>query len=866
MDVPIEVRNASGKSRYGRYVATEKLGAGGMGEVWQAYDSDLGRWVALKLLKGDDDEGTARFKREAQMAARLSHPNIAAIYEVGEDGGRHFIAMQLVRGRTLWKLSPAEPRLAARIVRDAARAVHYAHRQGIIHRDLKPDNIMVEDGSEQRVVVMDFGLAKTLYAGHSITVSGVLAGTPAYMSPEHARGETLDPRSDVYTLGATLHAGLTGSPPFDGDNPMAVLKKVEETEAAPIAGDLGAIVARAMAKQRGRRYATAALLADDLDRWMRGARVAARRVGLADRVGRIAGRLRSAPVAAAASIALAMAAAVIAFLARAYVGERRAIAREREERGRAERARDAHVAAEARVRDFREALASRSRRAATAGREAVKALEAALAVEPRADAWLRLAQCRRLMGEDARPALARALEACPAHVDALFEALRDRMARAETAELRLYMSLTMGETTRTAPARGVTPGTLAELRALFDRASAAGLDADRRRYVEALLEFLSGRTAEAESAVARYFDAQDADGEAFAARGRMRQAMGRTEEALADFTRASELNPLSDEYLSGRAMALFILGRYAEAAADLTSALAIRPDSVELLSRRARTYQGERRTSDAEADLARAVAIDPRRAATYVTRGALYGELRRYDEALADYAKALDLEPDNTAALCNRASIHVTLRNLEAAEADFERALRVDALFAPALGGRAILRWQQGRRAEAEADWKRVIETAQNPAPYLLARGDSFARAGRTEEALADLDRAVELQPKSVTVRYERARARFGLGRWAEAEADFTEVIAQQPNRSIAYRLRGSARRQLRRYADAEADFTRAIELEPQAWYTWGDRGATRVEMGRVSEGVADIEHALRLKPDDQELRELLRRARGGSR
>jgi serine/threonine-protein kinase len=182
--------SADAANWFGKHLRTTKLGSGGGGEVWRAYDTVLGRWVALKLLKGTDEEEVVRFHREAQLAGRLSHPNIAAIYEVGSAGGRFYIAMQLVDGRTLRALG-ADARRAATLLRDAARAVAYAHEEGVIHRDLKPDNLMVAGGSH--VYVMDFGLARAVSAsagsggaGGAPTLSGVAVGTPSYMAPEQA--------------------------------------------------------------------------------------------------------------------------------------------------------------------------------------------------------------------------------------------------------------------------------------------------------------------------------------------------------------------------------------------------------------------------------------------------------------------------------------------------------------------------------------------------------------------------------------------------------------------------------------------------------------------------------------------------------
>ncbi len=268
-------------SDVGRYRLESKLGAGGMGEVWRAADAELGRPVALKFLRGDDPDEVARFKREAQIAAQLAHPNIAAIYEVGDAGGRPFIAMQCVDGRTLSHAARGDVRLAVRLVRDAALAVQYAHQQGVIHRDLKPSNIMVEGGpADPRVYVMDFGLAKRVSREQSLTTSGMLMGTPAYMAPEQARGESrrITARSDVYSLGATLYELVAGRPPFDGRDVIDLLVKVVQEDPTPLARvdrDLGTIIMKCLEKEPARRYASARDLADDLTRWLAGEAIAA---------------------------------------------------------------------------------------------------------------------------------------------------------------------------------------------------------------------------------------------------------------------------------------------------------------------------------------------------------------------------------------------------------------------------------------------------------------------------------------------------------------------------------------------------------------------------------------------------------------
>ncbi|MFN7973983.1 MAG: FG-GAP-like repeat-containing protein [Acidobacteriota bacterium] len=292
--------------RVGRYVKLRELGHGGFGTVWLAWDTELARRVALKILHAVQGGSVERLRREATLAASLSHPNIAAVYEVGEDPP--FIAMQYLEGQTADRLKPSHEE-AARMVRDAAEAVRHAHARGVVHRDLKPQNLMVSpDG---RVTVMDFGLARPTAAEGKLTMTGSVVGTPAFMAPEQVRGESkMDVRTDVYGLGVTLYALLTGHPPFEDDDVAAVLMKVAQVDPPwprqrdpAVARDLDTIVQKAMAKEPARRYATVADLADDLGRWLAGESILGRPVSLAYRAWRT---VRRNPVAAVLALMLAL--------------------------------------------------------------------------------------------------------------------------------------------------------------------------------------------------------------------------------------------------------------------------------------------------------------------------------------------------------------------------------------------------------------------------------------------------------------------------------------------------------------------------------------------------------------------------------
>ncbi|HYE99402.1 MAG TPA: serine/threonine-protein kinase, partial [Planctomycetota bacterium] len=312
----------------GRYVKVERLGEGGMGTVHRAWDTDLSRWVALKLLTAARDaEARERFLREARTAARLDHPGIVTVYDAGQDGEECYIAMKLVEGRSLHGSRPA-PREAARLIREAALAVHDAHLRGIVHRDLKPGNLLLDRSG--RVFVSDFGIAREIRVDTRLTASGSLLGTPAYMAPEQARDDrsAVGPATDVYALGATLYELVAGAPPFQDDNLYELLTKVVQEEPPPLAGDreLAIVAAHCLEKDPALRYASAEALAEDLRRYLEGEPLAARPPGLLERVRRAVLRrpLRTAAPALVLLLLLALGGWSLTAVARRAEAERAA--------------------------------------------------------------------------------------------------------------------------------------------------------------------------------------------------------------------------------------------------------------------------------------------------------------------------------------------------------------------------------------------------------------------------------------------------------------------------------------------------------------------------------------------------------------
>jgi serine/threonine-protein kinase len=264
-----------------RYEVGRLLGAGGMAEVFEGRDRLLARRVAIKVLQAQfarDPSFLIRFKREAQAAASLSHPNIVGVYDTGTEDGTHFIVMEYVEGRTLKDVIRAEgplyPERAAEVCADVCSALIAAHARGLIHRDIKPGNVMLTP--EGKVKVMDFGIARAT-TSETITQTAAVVGTAQYISPEQAQGQTVDYRSDLYSTGCCLYEMLTGTVPFTGATPVAIAyRHVREDPTPPrmlnpdVPAPLEAITLKAMSKLPDNRYQTAAEMHDDLERFRNG--------------------------------------------------------------------------------------------------------------------------------------------------------------------------------------------------------------------------------------------------------------------------------------------------------------------------------------------------------------------------------------------------------------------------------------------------------------------------------------------------------------------------------------------------------------------------------------------------------------------
>jgi len=829
--LPPEVQAVRGEPdrRLAEFVLVTRLGRGGLGEVWKAWDTRLGRWVAIKLpnAKPDDEAAAKRFTREALAAARLSHPNIVSIHRVAEEDGRAFIVMQYVQGRTLNGLR-LTLREALETMRAVGLAVHYAHEQGVIHRDLKPGNIMV--GADGRAFVLDFGLAHLQEAGRTHSREGLVAGTAAYMSPEQARGEPAarERATDVYSLGATLYETVTGRAPFEGGSFAATLEKVLHGEpsaprslAASLPRDVETVILKAMEKEPARRYAAAKDLADDLDRCLRDEPVAARRATLRAVIGR---RLRRHSRGLAAAAFLAALVGGVAVFARLEARRTEDLGREREARLRVE------AESEDRLR-----LSGEREREQQGRLEAIRKDQEVRLQAVRKDQETRTRAIRELSRVSLQAVLelrrAGANERMSEFLPSLESSYREAVSSApEVAEIDYLMGRLYRAVMDDARARELQAAALRKepdyAPALYERivlGSKAYGEARRRARAGAGMlppgpvtpeaaRAAAGRDPGADPALAQVREELAADCarlEALVGTGWVREGAVRLTEA---------------HVWSARGVFAFHAGEAGRARPLLDRALAADPSKEEAWEALAGTWLAgvDRHSPPAEQEEAYAAA---ERAYTeglardrgYVPHWAGRGGVRALRAALRSQTGQ---DP---------------LVDFQAAEDDLSEAVRLSP-GADVLGRRAMLRASLGLHR---------MRLGENPVR-------DFG------EAEADLERALALDPAHAWTRVRRAfvnryRAEYGMGKGESpvGKADLVEqdaALALQADPSIAeawvnravartYRAAYRSARGEDATADfggAEADFDESLRRNPSSPEAWERRGFLRLEEARA--------------------------------
>jgi tetratricopeptide (TPR) repeat protein len=842
------------------FILVDLRGRGGAGEVWRAWDRRLDRWVAVKLSTAslESASGRERFEREALAAARLRHPNIVPVYQVGAERGRPFLVMPFITGRTL-EGQRLEVRRALEIVRTAARAVEHAHRQGLVHRDLKPANVMVDEAGE--VFVLDFGLVYLRRESASrLTRPGDVLGTAAFMSPEQARSDehATDVGTDIYGLGATLYALVTGRPPFEGDSFAAVVAKVLNEDPPPLRRSgpgldarLVAVIARAMAKDPRQRYPSAAALAEDLDRLLAGRPPDARRPSVRTR---LAAWARRHPV-----LATSLAAGVLALAGGAAL------------RLRVEAERRAAVDALREVARLSLESALERRRAGDtrAMRRALPLLQAAYdKVRARG---AREAEVEYLMGRmhralmDEPKALAhqrQALALEPGYGPALYEqvvllsAAYARTLDDAFAKLLVAEPLSRERVEAIERARPELATKAADLLLYAKRLEHLDLGQTRVQAARGIVAYLRGLHAEAREQLRRALATDPLMEEAWDALARAEEAGSGWRAAEATYGEALALDRGYAPHHIGRCELRRRIGRYREAVADADAAIAIDPGLIDgwICRAGAQTNIGHDLTmSNADARAAYAAAE------------------RDYDEVLRRSGGRLGHHGRGTLHRYRALYLMRTggdpLPDLDASAADHDRSVALEP-DAPehftgrgrTYGRRAVLRMERGQDASSDvqaaiADFTHAYTLDHRRADALMWRGDLYAnrarfRAARGEAAWDDFA-AASTDLEAALVQHDAdpwAHYHRGMHRTWQAEAE--SAAGRDPTESLAIAQRGLtfAARRLPRYADPQVLLARVHLVRAAHLRTLGQDAAASLASAAFT-----LERALVVDPNSAE-------------
>jgi tetratricopeptide (TPR) repeat protein len=865
----------------GKYVLVSPIGSGGMGAVHRAWDTELSRWVALKLLsESEDQESRARFVREARAVAGLDHPGIIPVYEAGQVEGDFYIAMKLIEGSSLRGMRPPA-REAARLLRDASRAVHAAHERGLIHRDLKPANLLLE--SSGRVYVSDFGIAHEIRVDTRLTASGSLLGTPAYMAPEQARGELarIGAPTDVYSLGVTLYELLTGGPPFQDENLYELMKRVVEEDPVrvrtlnPDAGlDLEMIVQRCLEKDPSQRYPSALALAEDLDRYLAGEPVAARGPGLPYHLRKRLGKNPFRTISLIAAIA-GLAAAVVYLNARLVFF--------RAERS-AERAAQERHAEQLKAAIQKEALLKQNvAEASELLRRALEQVKDAKALwrvrTSRREQWERLfdsaleitdaaiAKYPELPGgpytrgeilqargrwSEAIDSLNRAIELEPqlpeawyrrglCHLELYSQALSEQAS--ESSELKASGS----EASRRARGAPHKERALADLRR---HAVLRGRKDDpESRYAQAAISYIEGRYEEAEQLCDRILAEAQTDEAVWLLRANVQTARKEYAAAVRTVdTLLSSVMPQCAEAYHVRGVARMGLRELVEARDDFAKTLGLDPKAT-----CARVdfgwASGELGDFAGEIDACtKAIETDPRSARAYAQRGWAKGKLDDFRGKVEDCSKAIEIDPGYVDAYNYRAVGLLHLGDARGALEDTTKAIEIDPLHAVAYSNRAMAHLKRSSFKEALADIEKAIEL--DPRAYNFTTRCSIKVAlGDLKGALADGTRAVEMDPGTADHWQNRGKVRACLQDWPGAEKDYDEALRLDPRGSSAWIDRAEARFKLRKFRGAADDATNALELSPGSQEALKVRLAARGEAADWRGMIEDCTRLITLDP-----------------
>jgi tetratricopeptide (TPR) repeat protein/serine/threonine protein kinase len=869
------------------YEILGELGRGGMGVVYKARQIGLNRIVALKMVLAGahaGEEQLARFYVEAEAVAGLQHPNVVQIYEVGKHDGLPYFSLEFVDGGNLaGKLEgkPQPPREAARILELLARGMACAHKQGIIHRDLKPANVLLTApltaeglpaGSQPSLGVpkiTDFGLAKRLESDSSQTKTGTLMGTPSYMAPEQASGNTheVSPLSDQYALGAILYEMLTGRPPLVGSTVLETLDMVQNKEPLPpsqlqpsVPRDLETICLKCLQKEPAKRYTNTEALADDLRHFLAGEPIKARPVSRLERGWRWCKRNpRVATLSAVTALLIVTAAAALTAL---WVNS------SREEKAAHERAAQEQKAIDETLKLTQERL--EQARAAIATGDHERAVTLLGTSDPL------LVHAEQL--QDVRNQLTTLRSQIEFYVgfkklldNARFASRFGSVRLKEQAQKDCLELVALDTELQQRTGRGAAglPPLDTELQNLFQE------DRFEAYLIAAMLETeLAEKSAPAvqQEAARRAIDwvnraDQVLPGQrvTYSHRSEWLGTLGKKAESEADFQRAVETKATTaiDHFWHGwahhrRAMRARQRGDLKDAQdylkqeiAEYAALLELRPDHFWGYFNWANCNVDLGNLRDAAIGFTACIRIRPDFPWPYNNRGTIHERLGEFEQALQDYTTALRYKPDDTEAHANRGLTRIKLGQLDAALDDLRSAIALNPDYAVAYNYRADVYMKQKKYTEAIADCEKFLALSQNKEAGYLKLADVHNAMGQLEAAVNDCTQALAANSKNANIVYKRAGLLVAGKKYAQAVQDYAAVLELVPKALEPRQDRAKVNWLfLKNFDAALADWDELVKLYPKNPESYYGIGVIKLGRRQYADAQSALERAVQLKPD----------------
>jgi lipoprotein NlpI/predicted Ser/Thr protein kinase len=842
------------------YQVTGELGRGGMGVVYKAWQVQLKRTVALKMIlpgAAPDADQVARFRREAEAVARMHHPNIVQIYEIGEHEGLPFFSLEFVDGGNLasqLRRSTRPPREAAELVETLARAMEAAHQNGIIHRDLKPANVLLmADGTPK---ITDFGLAKKLDEGAGPTVSGAIMGTPSYMAPEQAAGKTrlIGPAADIYALCAILYEMLTGRPPFKGPSLMETLAEVVSREPVSpsqlqpkVPRDLETICLKGLRKDLRQRYASARELAEDLRRFLEGRPIRARPVPTWERAYRWVRRRPTQAALIAASVLALLAGSVGALLYGMYEKQRATALQQQWER---------RQNVDDYLRKGEEAEANQQ--LADAKEYLVQAL-ATLEAEKGADT------------DELRQQIEERRARVSLHLEEQAERNRQAAQRQDCLDRRarfqkhrdevLYHAINVSNQDAAANAACIRREAPAALTALgWNNTEPPEVIAERlKRFRERLPEPESFNQLAA-GCFQVFMVWAEAEATALPAdpatrQARLRQALGLLSAAAA-VAQDHQLS-LPQSYHQRRANYLAQLGDKAGAgSAQAQAAAASTRTALDLFLAALQAF-GRNDFAGAAGACEKVLRQEPEHFWALYLHALCQLRSRQWMGAKVGLTACLGRQPDCVWARLQRGMAHAQLKEIADAEADFAQVLQQSSeplVRWAVLAGRGVLRVQQGCWDDAVKDLQQAITVrSEAPEAYITL---AQAHRGRNDldAAVGALDQALARRPMDPNLLHSRGELHLERKDWGAACRDFMQAIAQGDDGSNPERLAGDYVRlghlqhQEGEYRAALVQYDAALRVRPDFTPAHLERAETLLALQRHAEAGQALDAYLKAK------------------